>query len=292
LNVLVTGGEGFIGSSLIKHLAEQDEVRRIYSIDNAFTSNKNNLVNSKKISYWRQPTKKINVIMNDKKIDVVFHFGEYSRIDPSFDDLAEVFEFNMRGTWEVINFCKRKKIPMIYSGSSSKFGSKNNEHLSPYAWTKSKNTEIIKNFAEWYGLQYNILYFHNVYGPGQIETGKYATVIGIFENQKKLGMPLTVVSPGTQNRDFTHVDDVVSGIWKCFKNAKPNTEYSLGTGINYSINEIAQAFECEIKMIPEKRGERHSSLANIKKAKKDLNWLPKINVLEYIKENYNVEIIR
>ncbi len=283
MRALVTGGEGFVGSNLIKHLVKQDEIHSVFSLDNRFTSNKNNLIEDKKISYWTGNTSDIAQLLNNWEFDVVFHFGEYSRIDPSFDDLKEVFDFNMKGTWEVINFCKHKKIPMIYSGSSSKFGHDKNQHLSPYAWTKAKNTEIIKNFSDWFGLEYKILYFHNVYGPGQIMEGKYATVIGIFEKQVNNNKPLTVVSPGTQKRDFTHVDDIVDGIWKAYKNAPPNTEFSLGTGTNYSIMEIAEAFGHTIEVIPPKRGERNTSLADIENTTKVLKWHPKIDVIEYIK---------
>lgn len=283
MKVLVTGGEGFVGSNLIKHLVKQEEIEKIHSLDNHFTSDKNNIVANRKVKYWTGSTVDINKMSIDLDIAAVFHFGEYSRIDPSFDDLDEVFDYNTRGTWEVIKFCKKNKVPMIYSGSSSKFGHDKNQHLSPYAWTKAKNTEIIKNFSDWFGLEYKILYFHNVYGPGQIMEGKYATVIGIFEKQVENNEPITVVSPGTQRRDFTHVDDIVSGIWKAYKNAPPNTEFSLGTGTNYSIMEIAAAFGHTIEVIPSKRGERNTSLADIENTTKVLKWRPTIDVIEYIK---------
>lgn len=281
MNVLVTGGEGFIGANLIKFLTTRREVTNITSLDNLFSSH-NERIEHKKIKYYTGSTADIDKYFRKHDFDVVFHFGEYSRIDPSFDDLDEVFDFNMRGSWQVINFCKDKKIPIIYSGSSSKFGHSNNQHLSPYAWTKAKNTEIIKNFSTWYGLEYNILYFHNVYGPGQIMEGKYATVVGIFEKQLLNGQALTVVSPGTQKRDFTHVDDIVSGVWSAFEHAPPNTEYSLGTGKNYSITEIALAFSENIEMLPPKRGERNTSLADIKTTKEVLKWYPKRDIMEYI----------
>ena len=292
MKVLVTGGAGFIGSNLIKLLAEQKNIKNIVSLDNYFTGAPENKIFHEKISYVYGETADIKKLLGRREFDVVFHFGEYSRIDPSFDDLEEIFNFNLKGTWEVVNFCKEKNIKLIYSGSSSKFGHENNQHLSPYAWTKAKNTELIKNFSNWYGLKYNILYFHNVYGPGQIMEGKYATVIGIFEKQLKNNLPLTVVFPGTQRRDFTHVEDIVSGIWKAYQKAPNNMEFNLGTGKNYSIMEVAQAFNQDIKIIPRKRGERNTSLADIKNTIKVLDWRPKNDVIKYIKNNFKQKEIK
>tara|TARA_R100001082_G_C4362486_1_gene160083 strand:- start:1938 stop:2801 length:864 start_codon:yes stop_codon:yes gene_type:complete len=287
LRVLVTGGCGFIGTSLIKHLLKEEDIEKIVSLDNYFTGLLKNQVIDNRVSYIYEETANIREVLSDQEFDVVFHFGEYSRIDPSFDDTEEIFNFNLKGTWEVVNFCKDKNIRLIYSGSSSKFGHENNQHLSPYSWSKAKNTELIKNFAKWYGLKYNILYFHNVYGPGQIMEGKYATVIGIFEKQLEENTPLTVVSPGTQRRDFTHVDDIVSGIWAAFKKAPENTEFSLGTGKNYTIMEVAEAFNQRIIMLPCRRGERNTSLAEIDNTIEMLGWKPKNDVIEYIKNNFN-----
>lgn len=287
MKVLVTGGCGFIGTNLIKRLLGEKDIKKIVSLDNYFTGLLKNQLIDERVSYIYGETANIKEILTDQEFDVVFHFGEYSRIDPSFDDVQEIFNYNLKGTWEVLNFCKEKNIRLIYSGSSSKFGHENNQHLSPYSWSKAKNTELIKNFSSWYGLKYNILYFHNVYGPGQITEGKYATVIGIFEKQLEEDTPLTVVSPGTQRRDFTHVDDIVSGIWAAFNKAPENTEFSLGTGKNYSIIEIAKAFNQEIAMVPCRRGERNTSLAEIDSTTEALGWKPKNNVIEYIKNNFN-----
>ena len=147
---------------------------------------------------------------------VVFHLGEYSRIVQSFDEVDMTWDFNIHGTKEVVRFAKAHRAKLVYAGSSSKFGNEGqDENLNPYAWTKAKNVEYIRNFSNWYGLDYVITYFYNVYGPGQIREGSYATVIGIFEDQYERGVPLTVVSPGTQTRDFTHIDDIIDGIVIC-----------------------------------------------------------------------------
>ncbi len=213
----------------------------------------------------------------------MFHFGEFSRIVKSFEHEKECFSSNSTGTYKVLNFCKDKNIKIIYSASSSKFGNNGkNEHLSPYSWTKSKNIELIKNFNSWYGLKYEIIYFYNVYGPGQSRFGKLAAVIGIFEGQYLKNKPLTVVSPGNQRRDFTHIDDIVRGTYLAWKK-NLNREYFLGTGNIHSVLYIAKLFKHKINFIPQRVGERFSSNKISSNSYKVLNYKPKIKIESYIK---------
>ena len=189
----------------------------------------------------------------------------------------------MLGTFEVVKFCSNNKIRIIYSASSSKFGNKGkDEHLSPYSWSKSKNIEFIENFNKWYGLKYEIVYFYNVYGPGQIKNSKMAAVIGIFESQYQNKKPLTVVRPGTQKRDFTHVNDIVKGCYLTFLKGK-NDHYLLGTKKTYTVLEIAKMFKTKIKMLPSRPGERLSSFHATNKSFTDLDYKAIISIEDYIK---------
>ena len=207
MNILITGGAGFVGTALIKKLLKKYKSCNIISIDNYSAGSKENHVSSKRVIYLERNTADLSIPipeLHDFNPDVVFHFGEYSRIVTSFDNINLCWDYNMQGSKAVLDYCLEKKCKLIYSASSSKFGNDGkDENLSPYAWMKSKVVELIKNYSEWFGLRYDITYFYNAYGPGQIRTGDYATVIGIFEDQYSKGEPLTVVSPGEQSRDFT-----------------------------------------------------------------------------------------
>ena len=287
-NILVTGGAGFIGTHLLKSLKMQYPDAVIVSIDNYFTGKRSNHVPG--VVYIDGNTKHINELLHwhvslgtNWIPDTVFHLGEYSRIVKSFDDVDIVWDSNIYGTKQVLDFCHKHKCKLIYAGSSSKFGNNGaDEHLSPYAWTKSKNIELIKNYGNWFGLNYAICYFYNVYGPGQIQDGPYSTVIGIFEKQYKNKEPLTVVTPGTQTRDFTHVDDIIDGVIKVAKQGIGDG-YMLGKGHQYSILDIVNMFNTEYILVPERKGERLSGQATSKKAYEELNWIPKHNLPDYIK---------
>lgn len=281
--VLVTGGAGFIGSNLIKKLIETHPEIEILSIDNYSTGKKENHIDSKNVTYHTASTWDYfdTNFDNHKPFDVVFHFGEYSRIVKSFDDVDYVMKTNLHGTTRILEICRKWNAKLIYSASSSIFGNnKEDQHLNPYAWTKSKIVELIKNYKNWYGLNYEICYFYNVYGNGQITEGDYATVIGIFETQYKSNKPLTVVSPGTQSRDFTHVDDIVDGVLKSV-NKNMNYEWFLKSGLEYQLIDVAKMFTKNIVIIPEKRGERKKSTYT-KNTNKLLGWAPKKNLKEYI----------
>ncbi len=283
--VLVTGGCGFVGSNLIKNLLKNySEIEKIVVLDNMFTGKEENKIDSPKVKYTRTPTWEIDRCFSDEEglFDTVFHFGEYSRIVKSFDDIEYVMKTNLHGTACVLEKCIKWNAKLIYSASSSKFGNDGkDENLSPYAWAKAKMVELIKNYHDWFGLQYEICYFFNVYGPGQIKSGDYATVIGIFERQLSEGNSLTVVEPGIQTRDFTHIEDIVNGVIKASE-INLNREWHLRSGETHSIINIAKMFKAKYEMIPERRGERFTA-ENIKTDTNEvLNWYPKWKINEYI----------
>jgi UDP-glucose 4-epimerase len=283
---LVTGGAGFVGSALIKSLLTEYPDAAIVSLDNYFTGTPENHVNDPRVSYIDGSTVDIAKIWAGQGLpapELVFHMGEYSRIVQSFEDHDLTWDFNLLGTKEVVKFSAGHGAKLIYAGSSSKFGNDGqDENLNPYAWTKAKNIEYIRNYSNWYGLDYAITYFYNVYGPGQITTGKYATVIGIFEHQYLAGEPLTVVSPGTQTRDFTHIDDIVRGLLLVARKGSGDG-YLLGAGHEWPLLDVAKMFGCEYQLVPVRRGERTRGQADITKAM-ELGWRPERKLDEYIAE--------
>jgi UDP-glucose 4-epimerase len=281
-HILVTGGLGFIGSNLIEELSKDDD-NFIYSLDNNFTANTCNRVYRDNVEYIYSDTRDISRTMRHRYVNVVFHLGEYSRIVPSFDDIDEIHDFNVKGTFSVLRFCTDRNIKLIYAASSSKFGDVNNQYLSPYAWIKAKNVELIKNFSDWFGLRFSIAYFYNVYGDRQIMSGKYSAVIGRFMDQYMKGEKLTVVYPGTQRRDFTNVRDIVKGLSLLIDDGD-GEEFQFGTGKNYSIVEIAEAFDSEYDIIPERVGERFEGRATKNDTTNSIGWRVEIDVIDYIKE--------
>ena len=284
--IIVTGGEGFIGSNLINKLNAKLKNLKIISIDNNLSKQSNRIKANKtnEIVYIKGHTKQIKTLLKkEKNIDTIFHFGEFSRIVKSFEHSEKCFSSNHSGTLEVIKFCSNNNIRIIYSASSSKFGNKGrDENLSPYSWTKSKNIELIKNYAKWFNLDYEIVYFYNVYGPGQIRNGHMAAVIGIFESCYLEGKPLTVIKPGTQKRDFTHVDDIINGVMLAWKK-RLNGEFMLGTNKNSRVIEIAKLFDHPIEYIEKKPGERLASTIPDLNSQKRLGYKAKIKIEDYIK---------
>jgi UDP-glucose 4-epimerase len=282
--LLVTGGAGFVGANLIKALLADYPAASIVSLDNYFTGSPENHTNDPRVTYLDGSTVDIAKIWAGSgrpSPEIIFHLGEYSRIVQSFDDHDLTWDFNLLGTKEVVKFASANGSKLIYAGSSSKFGNDGeDENLNPYAWTKAKNIEYIRNYANWYGLDYAITYFYNVYGAGQISQGKYATVIGIFENQYLTGEPLTVVSPGTQTRDFTHVDDIVRGIVLVAQKGSGDG-YLLGAGHEWPLIEVAKLFGTAYVLVPPLRGERVRGQADITKAA-ELGWTPQRRLDEYI----------
>jgi UDP-glucose 4-epimerase len=282
-NILVTGGLGFIGSNLIKAFVDRLDNIKVYSIDNNFTADINNRVSDARVEYMYGDTSEISTLMNDKQVDTVYHLAEYSRIVPSFEDIDLIHRLNVVGTFKVLRFCIDRKCKLIYAASSSKFGDSDNQNLSPYAWIKAKNTELIKNFGKWYDLDYSISYFYNVYGNNQILDGKYSAVIGRFMRQFLEGKELTVVYPGTQSRDFTCVSDIVDGLILLI-NKGSGKEFQFGTGKNYSLIQIAEAFDHPYIIVDERRGERFTGKAVRDSSIDEIGWRAKIDVLDYIRE--------
>ena len=284
--IVVTGGAGFIGSCLIKYLLKIGVKDKIISIDNYYSGYLKNHVNNSRVKYIKGENKNINKLLKNykNKIKVLFHFGEFSRIFQSFKNYKKCFEYNVNNTMKVIDFCKDNKIKIIYSATSSNLGNNGqDENLSPYAWSKSKNIELIKNYSKWFGLKYEFVYFYNVYGPGQITNSPMSAVIGIFEEQYKKNKPLTIVKPGTQRRDFTHIDDIVRGCYLAWKKGNQN-HYMLGTTKSYSILEIAKMFKTKIKYLPKRPGERFGSTILNNNAKKTLEYKATIDIKKYIED--------
>ncbi len=282
--IVVTGGAGFIGSNLISKLISHTNLN-ILSIDNYSTGKIQNHILSKRIRYIKSDTKKISKILNvyKKKIKVIFHFGEFARIYQSFLKMNECIESNTIGTNEVFNFCLKNKIKLIYSATSATIGNNGNDkNLSPYAFTKSKNLEMLENLKKWFDFKYEVIFFYNVYGPNQIKSGSMATVIGIFEDQYKKGKPLTVVKPGTQSRRFTHVYDTVDACYNAYRKNKCRY-YSISNKKSYSIIAVARMFNSKIKYLASRPGERYvSALIGKNSPNKVYKLFGKIQLKDYL----------
>ena len=276
MKVLVTGGAGFIGSHLCEKLAQHGN--EVISLDNYSTGSEKNHIDE--VYYIKGETVNIDKLITFSP-DIVYHLGEYSRVEQSFDDIEKVWSSNKDGIFAVLQFCRKNNSKLVYAGSSTKFGDGGlGRSQSPYAWTKASNTELVENYGDWFGIDYAITYFYNVYGGREISTGKYATLIAIFIEKYKNGEPLTVVSPGTQQRNFTHIDDIISGLIMIGEKGKGDN-YGIGCSKSYSILEIAEAFGSEIKMLPERRGNRMTAEVVCGKTI-DLGWNEKKSIMTYI----------
>ncbi len=282
--IVVTGGAGFVGSNLINFFIKKTNFK-IISIDNYSSGTKKNHLNNKRIKYIKGNTKNINTILNKnrKKINSIFHFGEFARIYQSFKKFNQCYDSNTIGTKEVFKFCLDNNIKLIYSATSASLGNKGaDRNLSPYAFTKSKNLELLDNLKKWFGFKYEVIYFYNVYGPMQIRYGDMATVIGIFEAQYKKGLPLTVVRPGSQSRKFTHIYDTVKICYYAWKKNKCR-HYSIYNKKSYSILEVARMFKSKISFLPKRAGERYASaLTNISFSNKVYKKFGRIYLKDYI----------
>jgi UDP-glucose 4-epimerase len=282
--IIVTGGAGFVGSNLIKFLIVKTKYR-IISLDNYSSGSKKNHIKNKRIKYLLGETKDIKkIIKNPKNIHSIFHFGEFARIYQSFINMNLCIESNTIGTNSVFNFCLENKIKLIYSATSASLGNKGNDkNLSPYAFTKAKNLEYLENLKKWFNFKYEVIYFYNVYGPGQICKGKMATVIGIFEEAYKNNKPLPVVLPGTQTRRFTHINDTIEICYLAWKK-NLSRHYSITNKYSFSILEVAKMFKSKIIFKKKRLGERYSSaLTDMNLSNKVYRYFGKINLPDYIR---------
>ncbi len=282
---MITGGAGFVGSNLISVLLKKTNYK-IISIDNYSSGTVKNHLNNKKVSYLRGHTKNIANLLNKYKykIKTIFHFGEFSRIYQSFHYMNECIQSNTIGSNAVFDFCLKNKIKLIYSATSASLGNKGkDENLSPYAFTKSKNIELLENLRKWFNFKFEVIFFYNVYGPNQITKGNMATVIGIFEHCYKNNLPISVVKPGTQSRRFTHIKDTVDVCYKAWKINKCKF-YSISNKKSYSIIQVARMFNSKIMYLSERKGERYASaLTTLSLSNKVYKNFGKIDLKDYIK---------
>jgi UDP-glucose 4-epimerase len=275
--VLVTGGAGHVGSHLIELLV-RNSANRVISLDNYFNGSTDNHIEG--AEYREGHTKAIDRLVPERP-DVVFHLGEYSRIAPSFDDVARVHDYNITGTFSVAEFCRLKKVKkLVYAASSTKFAIEGDgRHQNPYSFTKAANVDLINDYGRWYDLPYAICYFYNGFGPRERGEGKYATVIAKFEQQYLRGEPLTVVRPGTQRRAFTYVKDLARGIALVGKKGIGDG-YALGNPKSHSILEIAKAFGGKVTLVTGYPGRKEAR--NDARKAKALGWKPTLGILDYI----------
>lgn len=273
--ILVTGGAGFIGSHLCARLVQ--EGHKVISLDNYFTGSRENHVPG--VEYREGHTKDIEKHVPESP-DLIYHLGEYSRVEKSLEEPALVWDLNKDGTFGVLEFWRKHGCKLMYAGSSTKFGDGGlGRDQSPYAWTKATNTELVRNYGMWYGLPYAITYFYNVYGPGE-RAGTYGTVIEIFKQKRLAGEPLIVNSPGTQKRNFTHVDDIIDGLVLVGANGTGD-DFGIGNEQAYPILEVAKMFGGEIIMKPAVQGNRMASEIDTSKTR-SLGWSPKRKLADYI----------
>ena len=282
--IIVTGGAGFVGSNLIEYFIKKTNYK-IISLDNYSSGNTKNHFKSKKIKYIKGNTKNINKILRKYKnqINTIFHFGEFARIFQSFKKFNQCYDSNSLGSKAVFKFCLDNRIKLIYSATSASLGnSGKDKNLSPYAFTKAKNLELLDNLKQWFNFKFEVIYFYNVYGPRQIQTGDMATVIGIFENAYKNRKPLPVVKPGSQTRRFTHIKDTVNTCYEAWKRNKC-LHYSISHKKYFSILDVAKMFGRKIRYLPKRPGERYASaLTNLSINNKVYKRYGKIQLKEYI----------
>ena len=289
--LVITGGAGFVGSNLISLLLKKTNYK-IISLDNYSTGSKINHIKNKRVKYLKSDTINISKALKKykNKIHSLFHFGEFARIYQSFLKMDECINSNSIGSHAVFNFCLTNKIKLVYSATSASIGNNGlDKDLSPYAFTKAKNLEMLENFKSWFKFKYEVIYFYNVYGPKQICSGNMATVIGIFEEQYKKNKPLTIVKPGTQTRRFTHINDTVEACFYAWKQNKCR-HYSISNRKSYSIIQVAEMFKSKIKYLPPRVGERYASaLTSMNLSNKVYKLFGTIQLKNYIKNKIKIK---
>lgn len=275
--IVVTGGAGFVGSHLCQALSEIAEVT---SIDNYSSGSKAN--HHPRVRYIESSSERIAEVI-DFVPDIIFHLGEYARVEQSFEDVSTVLRANLTGTSAVLDFCRISGCKLVYAGSSTKFGDGGlGRQQSPYAWTKAANTELVRNFGSWFGLNYAISYFYNVYGGAEISNGKYATLIGLFKERYRQGLPLTVVEPGTQLRNFTHVDDIIDALVLVGDHGQGD-DFGIGSPEAFSVLEVAEMFGGAIEMLPSRPGNRMTAEVRTERTQ-GLGWRPQNSLPDHIAE--------
>jgi UDP-glucose 4-epimerase len=282
--LVVTGGAGFVGSNLISEILKFKKFS-VLSIDNYSSGLSKNHINDKRVKYLKGNTKNIEILLKNYigKIHSIFHFGEFARIYQSFKKINECFSSNITGSSNVFNFALKNKIRLIYSATSASLGNKGKDmNLSPYAFSKAKNLELLENFKKWFNFRYEVIYFYNVYGERQICKGNMATVVGIFEEHFKKKKKLPVVRPGTQVRRFTNVYDTVKACVFAWKRNKCK-HYSIASNKSYSIIELAKLFKSKIMYLPMRKGERFASaLTKMNLNNKIIRLSAKIKLKDYV----------
>ncbi len=277
--ILVTGGAGLIGSHLIELALPK---YRVVSLDNYFIGKKENHIDG--AEYIEGHTKDIERLLGHENPRIIFHLGEYSRVEQSFNDVELVWQSNVEGTFRAFEYWKKRGAKLVYAGSSTKFSDGGlGRDQSPYAWMKASNTELVRNYSNWFGMPYATTYFYNVYGERELSEGPYASVMGIFKTQYKKGEPISVRAPGTQRRNFTAATDIARGLLMVGEKGQGD-DYGLGAPESYSILEIAKMFTDNIEMLPERPGNRMDSIVDTSKAEKEFDWKPQMTVRDYIEQ--------
>ena len=277
--IIITGGAGFIGSHLSEALSESNSV---YSLDSYLTGSTDNHIEG--VEYIDGECKKIQSLCSNLNPDIIYHLGEYSRVETSFEDYELVIQNNLSQFQYVLEFANQKKAKLIYSGSSTKFGDAyGGSDASPYAWSKATNTNHLVNYSKWFGLEYAIVYFYNAYGGRELSHGKYATLIGKYQKLYKEGAKsLPVVRPGTQLRNFTHVSDIISALILVGEKGEGDG-FGIGADESFSILDVVSMFGCDHQWLDERKGNRMTAELITTKTK-DLGWSPKIKLCDYIEK--------
>ena len=294
MNVIVTGGAGFVGTNLVKKLLRDGH--KVISLDNYSTGKKENEQDGCKyfdidLSSSNVPFEEMCLVQGFKKPDIIFHLAALARIQPSLSNPSKALENNFSSTVNVLEYGREEDVPVVYAGSSSKHHA---PYGSPYAWSKWGGEQLCELYTTCFDLPTAICRFYNVYGPHQLEEGEYSTVVGIFEKQYRNNKPLTITDDGKQRRDFTHVEDIVDGLIRCGKGLSSSDDgvvikgeiFELGSGVNFSINELAKLFgkNYPTKYIPAREGEYPVTLCDYSKANEMLGYKPVKSIKLYVEE--------